>query len=62
MKHHPSSSRFDESETDQLIANFGIKMSPEKWSDMQNFLSGQKEEFLTKERSREKTRQSGRDI
>ena len=63
MKQHTQSSRFDENETDQLIATFGAKMSPEKWRDMQNFLSGQREEFLAQEKRRTNTRENtGRDI
>lgn len=63
MKTTPTNSRFDESETDQLILNFGTKMSPENYNEMKEFLSGQREEFLTKERSRSNKREnSGRGI
>ncbi len=53
MKHHIQSSRFDENETDQLIANFGIKLSPEKRHEIQTCLTGEKERFLAHERGRE---------
>jgi hypothetical protein len=57
MKPQIQNSRFDEEETVRLIANFGVKVSPETWNDLQSFLKGQKEEFLTQERQRENSRQ-----
>ncbi len=53
MKKQIQNARFDESETDHLIASYGAKLSPEKWHDLQNFLSGQKEQFIANDRDRE---------
>jgi hypothetical protein len=53
MKPKIQNARFDESETDHLIANYGAKLSPEKWHDLQNFLSGQREQFVANDRERE---------
>jgi hypothetical protein len=53
MKNKIQNARFDESETDHLIAAYGAKISPEKWNDLQSFLTGQKEQFTEIERERE---------
>lgn len=53
MKHNIQNARFDESETDHLIATYGAKLSPEKWNDIQSFLAGHKEQFIENERQRE---------
>ena len=53
MKKQIQNARFDESETDHLIASYGASLSPEKWHDLQGFLSGQKEQFIANDRERE---------
>ena len=53
MKKQIQNARFDESETDHLIASYGVGLSPEKWHDLQSFLSGQKEQFIANDRERE---------
>jgi hypothetical protein len=57
MKNKIQNARFDEDETDHLIANFGVKVSPEKWHDLQTFLRGNEEPFLEQERQRANVRQ-----
>jgi hypothetical protein len=53
MKKQTQNARFDENETDHLIANYGANLSPEKWHDLQSFLTGQKEQFIANDRERE---------
>jgi len=44
------SPKFDEKEVDYLIADFGVKPSPEKHQVLQKTLEKQKEKFLNQER------------